>query len=82
MVVLEKVKATEKIVRMIESENLIAFETDRKTTKDEIAKEVEELFDVKVASVRTLTRKNKKVAYVKLNKDFVAADVAAKLGIL
>ncbi len=82
MVVLEKVKATEKIVRMIESENLIAFETDRKTTKEEIAKEVEELFDVKVASVRTLTRKNKKVAYVKLNKDYVAADVAAKLGIL
>ncbi len=82
MVVLEKVKATEKIVRMIEAENLIAFETDRKTTKDEIAKEVEELFDVKVASVRTLTRKNKKVAYVKLTKDYVAADVAAKLGVL
>jgi len=82
MVVLEKVKATEKIVRMIESENLIAFETDRKVTKDEIAKEVQELFDVKVESVRTLTRKNKKVAYVKLTKDFIAADVAAKLGVL
>jgi large subunit ribosomal protein L23 len=82
MVVLEKVKATEKIVRMIEVENLIAFETDRKTTKEEIAKEVEELFDVKVAKVRTLTRKNKKIAYVNLTKDFVAADVAAKLGIL
>lgn len=82
MVVLEKVKATEKIVRMIEAENLIAFETDRKTTKDEITKEVEELFDVKVESIRTLIRKNKKVAYVKLTKDFVAADVAAKLGVL
>ncbi len=82
MVVLEKVKATEKVVRMIESENLIAFETDRKTTKAEIAKEVEELFDVKVAEVRTMTRRNKKIAYVRLNKDYVAADVAAKLGIL
>jgi len=82
MVVLEKVKATEKIVRMIEVENLIAFETDRKTTKEEIAKEVEELFDVKVKKVRTLTRKNKKIAYVNLTKDYVAADVAAKLGIL
>jgi large subunit ribosomal protein L23 len=82
MVVLEKVKATEKIVRMIEVENLLAFETDRKTTKAEIAKEVEDLFDVKVASVRTLTRKNKKVAYVTLTKDFVAADVASKLGVL
>ncbi len=82
MVVLEKVKATEKVVRMIESENLLAFETDRKVTKPEIAKEVEDLFDVKVAEVRTMTRKNKKIAYVKLTKDFVAADVAAKLGIL
>lgn len=82
MVVLEKVKSTEKIVRMIEAENLIAFETDRKTTKEQIAKEVEDLFNVKVESVRTLTRKNKKIAYVRLTKDFVAADVAAKLGVL
>ena len=40
------------------------------------------LFDVKVASVRTMTRKNKKLAYVKLTKDFVAADLATKLGVL
>ena len=82
MVILEKVKATEKIVRMIESENLIAFETDRKVTKNEIAKEVESLFSVKVRSVRTVTRKNKKIAYVTLTKDYVAADVASKLGVL
>ena len=67
---------------MIEAENVIAFETDRKTTKKEIADEVEELFDVKVAGVRTLTRNNKKTAYVRLTKDFVAADVASKLGVL
>ena len=82
MVILEKMKSTEKIVRMIEAENVIAFETDRKTTKKEIADEVEELFDVKVAGVRTLTRNNKKTAYVRLTKDFVAADVASKLGVL
>ena len=82
MVVLEKVKATEKVVRMIESENLIAFETDRKTTKQEIAKEVEELFDVKVANVRTMTRKNKKIAYVRLNKKNPAIDVATKFGVI
>lgn len=82
MVILEKIKSTEKIVRMIETDNLIAFETDRKTTKKEISEEVESLFEVKVESVRTLTRKNKKIAYVKLTKDFVAADIASKLGIL
>jgi ribosomal protein L23 len=82
MPILERIKATEKVVRMIESDNLIAFETDRKTTKDEIIKEVEDLFNVKVAKVRTVTRNNKKVAYVKLTKDYVAADIAAKLGVL
>jgi ribosomal protein L23 len=82
MVVLEKIKSTEKIVRMIEAENKIVFEVDRKVTKDQIAKEVEDLFEVKVAEVRTMTRKNKKLAYVRLTKDFVAADLAAKLGVL
>ena len=46
--ILQKVKATEKIVRMIEAENLVAFETDKSSTKTEIAKEVEKLFNVKV----------------------------------
>ncbi|VVB80633.1 50S ribosomal protein L23 [uncultured archaeon] len=80
--ILQKIKSTEKIVRMIEAENMIAFETDRKYTKEEIAQEVEKLFSVKVENVRTLTRKNKKIAYVRLTKDFVAADVASKLGVL
>lgn len=82
MVILEKIKSTEKTVRMIESDNVIVFEVARNVTKDEIAKEVEELFEVKVKSVKTMTRKNKKLAYVKLTKDFVAADLAAKLGVL
>lgn len=80
--ILQKVKATEKIVRMIEAENLIVFETDKQVSKTEIAKEVESLFNVKVDNVRTLTRKNKKIAYVRLTKDYSAADVAAKLGVL
>jgi len=82
MVILEKIKSTEKTVRMIELNNVIVFEVDRTVKKNEIAKEVEELFEVKVASVKTMTRKNKKLAYVRLTKDFVAADLAAKLGVL
>lgn len=80
--ILQKVKSSEKVVRMIESDNIVAFETDKKSTKDEIAKEVENLFKVKVEGVRTLIRSNKKFAYVKLTKDFAAADVASKLGVL
>ena len=45
-------------------------------------KEVESLFDVKVAKVRTHTLKNKKVAYVKLKPEFQAIDVATKLGLM
>jgi len=81
MAILEKIKSTEKIVRMIEAENVLVFETSRKTTKEEIAEEIENLFKVKVEGVRTLIRKNKKIAYVRLTKDFVATDVAAKLGV-
>jgi large subunit ribosomal protein L23 len=81
-IILERVVSSEKIVRMIERENLLCFETDRKTKKEEIKKEVEELFGVKVRSVKTLTRKNKKRAYIKLSPEFVAADIATKIGML
>lgn len=82
MIVLEKARTTEKVVRMIEAENVLCFEVDRAVTKEQIKKEVEELFEVKVASVRTHTRRNKKLTYVKLKPEFHAADVATKLGLL
>ena len=47
-----------------------------------LKKDVEELFNVKVDRVRTLIRNNKKIAYVKLKKDFLAIDVATKLGMM
>jgi len=73
---------TEKAVMKIESENLLTFATGKEKTKDEIKKEVEELFEVKVARVRTLVRDNKKYAYVKLKKEFLAIDVVTKLGLM
>mgnify|MGYP000500528831 CR=1 FL=1 len=74
--------ATEKAVMKIETENLLTFEVDMRKNKDEIKKEIQELFDVKVDKVRTNTRGNKKIAYIKLNKDNPALDVATKLGIM
>ena len=73
---------TEKAVMLIESQNSLTFKTDKKDGKEDIKKQVEELFDVKVQNVRTLIRGNKKYAYVKLKKDFLAIDVATKLGIM
>ena len=74
--------ATEKAVMKIESENLLTFEVDSRKDKTQVKKEIEELFDVKVDKVRTNTRGNKKFAYVKLNKDNPALDVATSLGIM
>ena len=81
-VILERVIATEKIVRQIEVDNVLVFEVDRAITKVEIKEEVETLFSVKVKKVRTLTHKNKKIAYVKLKPDFSAGDLAIKLGVM
>jgi large subunit ribosomal protein L23 len=81
-IILEKVKATEKIVKQIEVDNVLVFVVDRAISKPEIRKEVEDLFGVEVAKVRTHTLKNKKHAYVKLKSDFPAVDVATKLGVM
>lgn len=81
-IILEKIKSTEKIVRQIESDNILAFVVDRAISKKEVRDEVESLFDVKVAKVRTHTLKNKKIAYVKLKADYPAVDVATKLGMM
>lgn len=73
---------TEKAVMMIESQNVLTFEVSTKMNKSEIKKEIESVFGVKVESVRTLIRGNKKYAYIKLNKKDLAIDVATKLGII
>jgi large subunit ribosomal protein L23 len=81
-IILERIKSSEKIVRQIEAENILVFVVDRAVTKEMVKKEVESLFDVEVRKVRTHTLKNKKIAYVKLKPEFIAADVATKLGLM
>jgi len=81
-IILEKIKSTEKIVRQIEVDNVLVFVVDRAINKADIKAEVEDLFDVKVTKVRTHTLKNKKLAYVKLNSEYPAVDVATKLGMM
>ena len=71
-----------KMVRQIEIDNVLVFVVDRAITKKEVKDEVESLFNVKVAKVRTHTQKNKKLAYVKLKPDYPAGDLATKLGLM
>lgn len=73
---------TEKAIMLIESQNILTFKTDKQETKEQIKKEIEDLFEVKVERVRTLIRWNKKYAYVKLKKEFPAIDLATKLGLM
>ena len=73
---------TEKAVMLIEMKNILVFEFDKRLGKEEIKKKIEETFDVKVKTVNTLLKKNKKYAYIKLNPEYPAIDVATKLGLI
>ena len=73
---------TEKAIMLIESQNVLTFETDRAMLKPNIKKEIEDLFGVKVDKIRVLIKGNRKNAYVKLKKEFPAIDVATKLGLI
>lgn len=81
-IILEKIKATEKIVKDVEINNTLVFIVSRSISKKIIKEEVEDLFNVKVENVRTLTQNNKKQAFVKLKEQFSAGDLATKLGVL
>ena len=74
--------ATEKAVMKIEAENVLTFEFDKRLSKDEIKKEIESTFDVKIDKMRTQIRNNKKIVYAKLNTKTLAIDVATKLGMM
>ena len=73
---------TEKAVRLIELNNTLIVEVDRRDSKKDIKKEFEEMFKVKVESINTLIKLNKKFAYVKLNPKNPAIDIATKLGMI
>lgn len=71
---------SEKAVKLIDLENTLVFEVPRIATKKSIQKEIVDVFNVKVSNVRTMTRNNKKYAYVTFDKAHPASDIAAKLG--
>lgn len=73
---------SEKAVKLIDLDNTLLFVVERRYKKEEIKKEVETVFSIKVDKVRTLLRGNKKYAYVKFNKENPAIDTATKLGMI
>jgi ribosomal protein uL23 len=74
---------TEKGIGKIESENKLIFIVKRKSTKKQVKWAVEKLLEVKVDDVNTLIdEKGRKKAFVKLNKEFNASDIATRFGML
>ena len=74
---------TEVTSRLIETENKLVFITNLKARKMDIRRAVEELYEVKVRDVNVLiTRNGEKKAFVRLEPEYSATDVAIRLGIL
>ena len=73
---------TEKAVSLVEKENKLTFIVDRRATKQDIKRAVEEAFNVKVEKVNTLiTPRGEKKAYVKLKPEYNASEIAARIGL-
>ncbi len=73
---------TEKATLMAEKDNVLQFIVDVSDTKPKVKKEIESLFNVKVAGVNTmLTSKGKKKAIVTFEEPNTATELASRLGI-
>jgi len=74
---------TESAMKKIEDHNTLVFIVDIRANKHQIAAAVQKMYEVKPVKVNTLIRPDgTKKAYVRLNKDADALDVASKIGII
>jgi large subunit ribosomal protein L23 len=72
---------TEKTTAELEKNVLTAI-VNLKARKEDIKREIEELFDVEVEKVRTLiTPRGEKKAYIKLKPEYSAEEILSKLGV-
>lgn len=75
--------STEKSIKLMESENKLIFEVDKKATKDAIKSYIESFFKTKVVSVTTRIGPDaKKRAYVRFSNETPAIDIATRLGLM
>lgn len=75
--------STEKSLRLMESENKLIFVVDKKATKQEIKKAIEEIFKAKVVEVNTLINQDGiKRTFVKFSNETPAIDIATTMGLM
>ncbi len=80
--IIVKPHVTEKTMNLIDQNNELAFVVRRDSTKAQIKKAFEQLYDQEVSRVNThITSKGVKLAYIKLVGENEAEDVAVKMGV-
>lgn len=73
---------TEKSMNAIDQNNELTFMVRRTATRTQIKNAFEELYAVKVERVNTqITSRGEKVAYIKLEAEHSAEDIAVKMGV-
>lgn len=76
-------QATEKAVKLVESENKLVFIVANDASRSDVKRAVEVLFEVRVNNVKVeITPDGRKRAYVRLAPEFMADEIAAKLGMI
>lgn len=73
---------TEKSMNAIDQNNELTFKVRRTANKAQIKAAFEELYEVKVERVNTqITSRGEKVAFIKLQAEHSAEDIAVKMGV-
>ncbi len=72
---------TEKAMDGMERQNKLQFMVDRRATRADIKRAVEELYQAKVVKVNTKIVRNGKVATVRFHKEFSAEDIGSRAGV-
>ena len=68
---------------LADKQNKLLFAVALNATKQDIKKAIEEIFKVKVAKVNThITARGEKRAYVTLSREYPAADIITRLGLM
>lgn len=75
--------STEKSIRLMESENKLIFVVNKKATKKEIKKAIEDMFKVEVDDVNIFVNADgEKRAYIKFSAKNPAIDIATQMGLM
>ncbi|MFQ6087418.1 MAG: 50S ribosomal protein L23 [Candidatus Methanofastidiosia archaeon] len=73
---------SEQTVALMEKDNVLVFIVSQKASKKEIKSAVEQLYEVEVLKVScSITPDGRKKAYVRLQEEYLADEVATKIGV-